>query len=82
MSTVNIYKIVTIFGQLLSVLIRKILPLRYRSTDVTALAPSAAAVITCLSCFLRTSPAANMPGILVWVSSPATIYPCSSCSIT
>lgn len=51
---------------------------RYFSIDVTALAPSAAAVMTCLSCFVRMSPAANMPGVDVTPLSSAIRYPCSS----
>ena len=44
---------------------------RYAPAIKAAVAPSAAAVTTCLSGFLRQSPAANTPGTDVRVSSPA-----------
>ena len=48
------------------------------SADVTAFAPSETAVTICLNCFVRTSPAAKIPSILVAQVSSATIYPDSS----
>lgn len=47
--------------------------IRYFSTEVTQFAPSAAAVMIWRSCLVRTSPAANTPGIFVTPSSPALI---------
>ena len=46
---------------------------RASNTDVMAFAPSPTAVETCLKRFVRTSPAANTPGMLVLQSSPATM---------
>ena len=43
----------------------------YLSADESAFAPSAAAVITCLSGVVRTSPAAKKPSAEVTPSSPA-----------
>ena len=45
---------------------------RYFSADATQLAPSATAVTTCRSSFVRTSPAAKSPDTEVTPSSPAT----------
>ena len=50
------------------------------STITAAIAPSAAAVTTCLRLFTRTSPAAYTPGIFVCMSASVGIYPLSSIS--
>ena len=50
------------------------------STITAAIAPSAAAVTTCLRLFTRTSPAAYTPGIFVCLSASVGIYPLSSIS--
>ena len=46
---------------------------KYLPMEVTAFAPSAAAVMTCLSAFVLTSPAAKTPGIDVTQLSSAFI---------
>ena len=67
----------TLSMYLMLITTKKIYPI-YLSTDVTAFAPSAAAVIICLKFLVLISPAAYTPSILVRQSSPATIYPASS----
>ena len=56
--------------------------LRFAATAFTApiaaTAPSFAAVTTCLSVLLRTSPAANTPLMLVCICSSVTIKPFAS----
>lgn len=48
-------------------------PERYSSAMWTAMAPSATAVTTCRRSFVRTSPTAYTPGMLVSVVSPAAM---------
>ena len=50
----------------------------YCIAEFAAFAPSAAAVMICLSSFVLTSPATKNPGSDVTPSSPALMYPLSS----